>query len=204
MDRRALVLVSMAVLLGGSSIAAQPPGGRGGRPGGFRAPNRRPAIFDVTGEKLLDLNPIAKLLKEQKKLELGDELKTRLDSLNTALLAEVTPFATRIDSLKPRGRPEGGERPEGGFGGGRPGGRPSGTRGGADEGGASGPDPGEGIRRRFEQLQLTIGMIKLRYDAAVLSAERMLGPEREDRIGKLLEKGQHKMEEYAAPLGRQP
>jgi len=148
---------------------------------------KRPAIFDVTGEKLLQLNPVARLLDEGKKLSLTDEERVRLDSLNAALVTDIAPFASRVDSLRPRGgqmnrQREGGRRAPGG---------------GRNDG--EGPG-GQGLER-FEQLELTVGMVKLRYDAAVLSAERILGDERRETLGKIVEKGQRKMEEYAAPLG---
>jgi hypothetical protein len=172
------------------SATGQRPGGGGRNPQSFR----RPPILEVTGEKVVKLNPVAKLLKEQKKLALTESQAARIDSVNTALLSEIALFVAEIDSLRPR-RFEptagGSER----RGGGRSGSRPRGGGGEGAAGGLGGP---------MARLVDAVAQVKLRYDAALLDIARVLGGDQRRQAAKLVEKEQARMEEYATPPGRRP
>lgn len=184
------LLLIMAVA---SPLAGQRPGGR---PGGVQRPpgGRRPAILEVTGEKVAELDPIAKLLKERKKIALSDSQLVRLGSLEAGLEKEIAPFLSRIDSLRPelgresagpertRGRPPRGAIP--------PGGEPSGE----------GPMPGG----RFVELWNAVAQVKLRYEAAMLSALEVLSDEQHPKAMKAVEKEVARMQELAAPVMRRP
>jgi hypothetical protein len=76
-------------------------------------------ILEVTREKVQALDPVAKMVRESKKLDLTPAQLTTLDSLAAVLRKEVAPFMGRIDSLTPVAAPKmGAERsgPPGGIG----------------------------------------------------------------------------------------
>jgi hypothetical protein len=182
-----------AIALGTLAVMSTTPGAAiGQRPGGGgRSPqsSRRPPVLDVTGEKVVKLNPVAKLLKEGKKLALTENQVARIDSINTALLDEIALFVAEIDSLRPRRN-----EPGGGRGGAGPRGA-GGPRGGGEEGGA----PPGGFGGRLDRLVDATAQVKLRYDAALLDIARILGDGQRRLATKLVEKGQARMEEYATP-----
>lgn len=182
--RRAAGLAALACLglvASLDSLEAQRP--RGGMGGGAR----RPPLLEATGEKVAELNPVARLLKEHRKLELSPDQTTRLDSLNLALVAECDPFLQRIDSLRTlidRGPGREGQRPAAG----RPGERPrepvAGTGGGP-----------------LMELWNAVAQVKLRYEAALLSALPMLTDHQQTQAHALVEKDQQRMAAYVGMPG---
>lgn len=182
--RRAAGLAGLAclgLLAGLDSLGAQRP--RGGMGGG----GRRPPLLEATGEKVAELNPVARLLREQRKLELSPDQATRLDSLNLALVAECDPFLHRIDSLRavldrPPGRE--GQRPGGGGRGERP----------RDPVGGTGGGP-------LMELWNAVAQVKLRYEAALLSALPMLTDHQQTQAHALVEKDQQRMAAYVGMPG---
>lgn len=182
--RRAAGLAGLAclgLLASVGSLEAQRP--RGGMGDGAR----RPPLLEATGEKVAELNPVARLLKEHRKLELSPDQTTRLDSLNLALVAECDPFLRRIDSLRAvldqrPGRE--GQRP----GAGRPGERPREPVGGT----GGGP---------LMELWNAVAQVKLRYEAALLSALPMLTDHQQTQAHALVEKDQQRMSAYVGMPG---
>lgn len=158
-------------------LNAQPRGGRpgGGRPGGFRA--GRPPIFEVDSASIAQLNPIAKLVKERRKLDLTERQSSKLDSVAAALATEVAPFLSRIDSLKATGRGRF-QRP------------PS-------HEGRMGSDPAsEPMTGPLGGLFDAVAQVDLRYQAALQTALRGLGGDQERRAMKLVDKELTKMARY--------
>ncbi len=174
-----IALLAVAVVVTSlTSLNAQPRGGRpgGNRPGGgFRA--GRPPIFEVDSARIAELNPIAKLVKERRKLDLTERQSTKLDSVATALATEVAPFLSRIDSLKAAGRDRFRRPPNGE--------------------GRMGPDPGgEPMMGPLADLFDAVAQVDLRYQAALQTALKGLGDEQEQRAMKLVSKEIAKMARY--------
>jgi hypothetical protein len=136
-------------------------------------PRGRLPFMDVTVEQVAKLNPVAKLQREGKKLQLTEAQATRLDSVAAGLGREIEPFLARIDSLTPR------------RGGGRE--RPAGER----EGDPPDRDPMDSpLARRWN----AIAQIRLRYEAAMLTVLRFLTDAQQPIAIDLVEKEQARME----------
>lgn len=174
--------LALGAFLGIGPFATTAPAQRadGARPGNLRLP-----LLEVTGERVAEQNPVAKLARQADKLALDEPQRAALDSIASDLGGEVQPFIVRIDSLV-EARRQMAERADR---------RPRGITRADDE-----PEPRPAPNPLLE-LWHAVAQVNLRYEAAMLSVARVLTDAQWATANRLVAKEQERMARWTGTPG---